>query len=129
MDLMDLMDEVMGYAKANAEAARTLDGQMTWEAHHRNLLKIKAAISAKIESDAKAIAERDTRVAQLCEDRDCIPELEAQIASLRAALNGLLDKHCELVNSGDCGFWDVEGEGAVIAARRALEFNEQEASK
>lgn len=72
-----------------------------------------------------ALNVKDNRIAQQQEANACIPELEAEIVRLRAALNGLLDKHCELVNSGDCGFWDVEGEGAVIAARRALGTIEQ----
>ncbi len=33
-----------------------------------------------IESDAKAIADRDTRIAQLKEAADCIPEFQAEIA-------------------------------------------------
>lgn len=41
---MDLIDEVIGYAKANADAARTDDERQTWAAHHRNCVKVKAGI-------------------------------------------------------------------------------------
>ncbi len=40
--------------------------------------------------------------------------------ALRTALQALLDKHVELVASGDCGHWDVEKEPEVIAAREVL---------
>jgi len=39
---------------------------------------------------------------------------------LFAALIGLIDRHSELVSSGDCGFWDVENEDAMKAARAAI---------
>ena len=39
---------------------------------------------------------------------------------LRAALAGLVESHAGLVNSGDCGFWKVEDEPAMLAARAAL---------
>ena len=44
-----------------------------------------------------------------------------RINSLTRALQGLLDRHVELVSCGDCGFWDVEDEDEVKAARAALE--------
>jgi hypothetical protein len=40
---------------------------------------------------------------------------------LLAALEGLLDNHCSLVSSGDCGFWNVEEESEVIQVRAAIE--------
>ena len=42
-------------------------------------------------------------------------------AKLLEALEGMLKTHCELVNSGDCGFWEVEEEEEVIQAREAIE--------
>jgi hypothetical protein len=39
----------------------------------------------------------------------------------RAALRGLLTRYVNMVESGDCGFWDAEKEPEVIAARAALE--------
>lgn len=38
------IDELVGYAKANADAARTKDDQQTWAAHHRHALAAKAEI-------------------------------------------------------------------------------------
>jgi hypothetical protein len=49
-----------------------------------------------------------------------LTETAAETASMRAALTSLLRRHCRLVESGDCGFWNVEEEEEVIAARRAL---------
>jgi hypothetical protein len=43
-----------------------------------------------------------------------------EIDRLRAALDGLLERYTGLVNSGDAGFWDPEGEPEVVAAREAL---------
>lgn len=40
--------------------------------------------------------------------------------TLRKALHELLDHYVKLANSGDCGKWDPEKEGAVIQARAAL---------
>ena len=43
------------------------------------------------------------------------------------ALVDLLEHYVELIDSGDCGFWDAEKEEVVIAARatikRALDEN------
>lgn len=36
------------------------------------------------------------------------------------ALEKLLNRYVELVNSGDCGFWNPEAEPEVIEARRVL---------
>ena len=48
-------------------------------------------------------------------------QLRVVNAKLLAALEGMLKTHCELVNSGDCGFWEVEEEEEVIQAREAIE--------
>ena len=44
---------------------------------------------------------------------------EAALAVAQEALRGVLHRHVRLVESGDCGFWDVEKEPEVIAARAA----------
>ena len=43
---MQLVDEVVGYAKANMTAAKTADEQHTWGAHWRNCCLIKNEIDA-----------------------------------------------------------------------------------
>jgi hypothetical protein len=40
--------------------------------------------------------------------------------ALVAALDQFLDKYCEMVGSGDCGFWNPEEDDFVIQARAAL---------
>ena len=48
---------------------------------------------------------------------------QADLELLREALDalrGLLKDHCGLVDSGDCGFWNVEEEEEVIHARAAI---------
>jgi hypothetical protein len=42
--VLELLDEVIGYAHANAVAARTKDENMTWAAHHRNCIEVKRLI-------------------------------------------------------------------------------------
>ena len=49
-----------------------------------------------------------------------IAALEAQNAELIAALDKLLKKHVELIESGDCGFWNPEDEAEVTHARAVL---------
>ena len=44
----------------------------------------------------------------------------AELERLRTATKGLIERYCDLVNSGDCGFWNPEEEAPVIAARAAL---------
>lgn len=44
--------------------------------------------------------------------------------ALEAAGRALLDHYIELVNCGDCGFWDPEEEGPVTAMRKALEADQ-----
>ena len=46
--------------------------------------------------------------------------LIASAPDLYEALEAILEKYTQLVNCGDCGFWDPETEGEVIAARSAL---------
>lgn len=45
---------------------------------------------------------------------------QVESAKLREALEGLLERYTELVNCGDCGFWNPEEEDAVKFARAAL---------
>lgn len=49
-----------------------------------------------------------------------LARLREQNATLLAALEALLERHAELVNSGDCGFWDVEQEPAMVQTRAAI---------
>lgn len=51
--------------------------------------------------------------------RECSAAVD-EIGRLRGALDGLLERYTELVNSGDAGFWDPEKEPVVLAAREAL---------
>lgn len=55
---------------------------------------------------------------------DNVERLTDENARLRAALVGLLDRYCDLVNCGDCGYWDPEKEEPVKAARAALSHKE-----
>jgi len=41
-------------------------------------------------------------------------------STLYNSLDWLLKHYIQMVNSGDCGFWDPEKEDVVIAARVAL---------
>jgi len=41
---MQLIDELIGYTKANADAARSPDDTDVWMAHHRNCVRVKAEI-------------------------------------------------------------------------------------
>jgi hypothetical protein len=67
-------------------------------------------------------ATRDAWVHAIMQDAaDEITRLTARVAELEAALRGLVHNHDQLVSSGDCGFWDVEKEPEMIAARAALE--------
>lgn len=47
--------------------------------------------------------------------------LVEEVERLREALETFVSEYVEMVNSGDCGFWDPEKEDKVIAARKALE--------
>lgn len=55
------------------------------------------------------------------EAADTITRQAATIERLREALGGLLDHYVQLVNCGDCGFWNPETEPPVILARTALQ--------
>lgn len=43
--------------------------------------------------------------------------------ALVKALNGMVEMYADMVNSGDCGFWDPEKVKEVIAARAALSLS------
>lgn len=49
-----------------------------------------------------------------------LDEAVSEIDLLRVALNGMLEHYVGLVNSGDAGHWDPEGEAVVVMARAAL---------
>lgn len=59
------IDELVGYAKANADAARTKDDQQTWAAHHRHALAAKA----EIERLQKLVTEQGQEIA-ITRERD-----------------------------------------------------------
>ena len=60
---IQLLDEVIGFAKANAEAAATKDEQMTWAAHHRNCVKVRNYLTNRPTSKPLNIAIEDTPLA------------------------------------------------------------------
>ncbi len=47
-------------------------------------------------------------------------ELSQGNEELVKALKGMLEMYVDMVESGDCGFWDAEEVEEVIAARAAL---------
>ena len=62
-------------------------------------------------------------------DCSCYPDFDGDLTEwntrpaedrLRKALEHMLARYIELVDSGDCGFWDHEKESQVIAASAAL---------
>lgn len=53
-------------------------------------------------------------------DEDDIGHLIAAAPDLLTALQAMTDRYCELVDSGDCGFWNSSEDEEVIAARAAL---------
>lgn len=69
-------------------------------------------IAAILSCDAKSTYEWRTA--------DVLLSLTQERDRLREALERLITRHAELVESGDCGFWDVEAEPEMIEARAAL---------
>lgn len=57
---------------------------------------------------------------------DVFPVLLDVVEQQREALEGLLLRYNALVNSGDCGNWNPEGDDDVIAARAALALMDKE---
>ena len=51
--------------------------------------------------------------------------ITAEIELAHQTLQALLDHYVQLVESGDCGFWDPETESEVIAARALLTKNSE----
>ena len=49
--------------------------------------------------------------------------------STRQALRELLTRYVDMVNSGDCGFWNPEDEDCVKAARAALAAEDKAVSE
>ena len=42
--------------------------------------------------------------------------------AMKEALENLTKRYCDLVNCGDCGFWEPEDEKEIIASRAALKL-------
>ena len=49
--------------------------------------------------------------------------------ALVKALNGMVEMYADMVNSGDCGFWDPEKVKEVIAARGALSLASHDSNR
>ncbi len=79
---MNIANELVGFAKANAEAAKTEDERMTWAAHHRNALAAQAEIE-----QLRAQLERANRLVEW---------MMPYIGSMCPPPNGLFDlnEHC-----------------------------------
>jgi len=45
---------------------------------------------------------------------------KSKVDPLKQALIGMVDMYTAMINSGDCGNWDPEGDKEVMAARVAL---------
>lgn len=60
------------------------------------------------------------RIIRYGPDLEKIGQLERDRADLLACLRAMLDCYISLVNSGDCGNWDVESEEEVKRARALL---------
>lgn len=58
-----------------------------------------------------------------------VRRLAVENARLREALQLFLDEYCEMVNSGDAGYWDPELEDKVVVARAALAPADGEGAK
>lgn len=56
------------------------------------------------------------------EDKECEANtrLIAAAPELLAALKLCVERHCSLVNSGDCGNWNPETDVEIITARAAI---------
>lgn len=78
---MTMIDELTGYAKANADAAKTPDEQQTWSAHYRNCLKVGAEI-ASLRAALKSILDR-------YEDQN-ISHVDFRVGAQRVAASALL---------------------------------------
>lgn len=52
---------------------------------------------------------------------EVIASLQGEVGKLADAMENLLTNHCRLVESGDCGNWDVDAEPEVAAARALLD--------
>lgn len=79
---MHLIDEVVGYAKANSEAALSPDDKQTWAAHHRNCVLIQAEMErlrAALKPFGYYYELND------CQDRRLDDALEVPIADLKRA--------------------------------------------
>jgi hypothetical protein len=51
---------------------------------------------------------------------DANARLIREAPAIYAALAALVERHSDLVSSGDCGFWDAEDEDTMKIARAAL---------
>ena len=66
------------------------------------------------------LQEIETLQNSLREREEYVTELEARIKRLEEALEGTVKWIVHLADSGDAGFWDVDEQPEIIAARDAL---------
>lgn len=81
---MDLIDEVIGYAKANAFAAPTADDQTTWNAHWKNCIRIKSEIDRLRAARDECERQYQEKVTEISGYIDQVNELRAALAAAQA---------------------------------------------
>ena len=94
-----------------------------------DLITIDANFACQLERELNAANDRIKRLEEFVEQltnpkftRDDLPKeaLLQRIKRLEEALEGTVKWIVHLADSGDAGFWDVEKQSEIIAARAAL---------
>lgn len=76
--------------------------------------------------DEQPTGEAKSNAALIAAMRNAIGPLLEVVEAQHRALEGMVLRYTTLVNSGDCGNWDVENESDVITARAAISLMDKE---
>lgn len=111
-------------ASVDSDDFHVIDDSDHWCCSNENHIEYAIHAINAYDSNQELIASQEKEIKDFYEllirDSENILKQANQIKLLREALSVMVKGYCDLVDSGDAGFWDPEKDDEVIKSRAAL---------